>query len=173
MFEKTELEVNENLSEGNSGKDLTSEQMEYLQQTEGMNQQTWEQLSSNQRLMALNTLEAKLAESIGIEPLQIVETGNMLPDTCLAIVEEGKILVNSLDLANPKIGEQIVGSVLGASLGKNNPISFKFQEESDYEVVNARAIGGRGNTISFTGTYKYCTPSSCSGWARDGEYVSC
>lgn len=36
--------------------------------------------------------------------------------------------------------------------------------------THGHPIGGR---VSFGGTYKYCTPSSCGSWARDGEYVGC
>ncbi len=172
MLEKTDLEKNEQLAEGGEQTDLTPIQVDYLQQIEGLDRQTWEQLSESQRLAALNMMGAKLAEVTGAEPIMVAVTERDLPEGRLAVLEDDKILVNSSDLADPALGEKIAGAVLGESLGKERPVDFEFRG-SDYEVVNAGAHEGSNRTISFTGSYRTCTPSSCNLWARDGEYVSC
>lgn len=173
MLEDNKIEKSENIDEHNEINELTPVQMEYLQQTEGLNQDTWDRFSLDQRLIALNTIEAKFAEITGREPMEISIGSKDLPDGKQAVIENEKIHVSSSALENPINGEHIIGSILGLSLGNNEPLEFNFQNHSDYEIVNNQASGDKGHSISFTGNYKYCTPSSCSGWARDGEYVSC
>lgn len=71
------------------------------------------------------------------------------------------------------------------TLKENSPEKYEFMKEHVFngkeflpdqntESVNSEgSLQSTRNVISFSGSYKYCTPSSCSGWASDGEYVNC
>ncbi len=71
MLENNSLEGNESFKMNNGVNELTPIQMEYLQQTEGMNQEAWEQLSLEQRLTTLSIIEAKIAENMGRDPMEV------------------------------------------------------------------------------------------------------
>jgi hypothetical protein len=62
----------------------------------------------------------------------------------LVSIENGKILVKSEGLANPKKGEKTIGSLLGMSLSKSESVDFKFPDSqhynSDYLYPEARSI---------------------------------
>jgi hypothetical protein len=71
VLENNSLEGNESFKMNNGVNELTPIQMEYLQQTEGMNQEAWEQLSLEQRLTTLSIIEAKIAENMGRDPMEV------------------------------------------------------------------------------------------------------
>ncbi|MCX7921228.1 MAG: hypothetical protein N3B21_04275 [Clostridia bacterium] len=52
--------------------------------------------------------------------------------------------------------------------GSGTGESFTDEITQDRDILNSHS-----KQISFTGNYKYCTPSTCSGWASDGEYINC
>lgn len=133
MFDNNSLEGNESFKMNNGVNELTPIQMEYLQQTEGMNQEAWEQLSLEQRLTTLNIIEAKMAEIMGRDPMEVNVIDDEFEDKGLVSIENGKILVKSEGLTNPKKGEQTIGSFLGVSLSKNEAVDFKFTDNQHYK----------------------------------------
>jgi hypothetical protein len=102
--------------EGLSGITLTNEQMDYLRQTEGLNNADWATMDSEQRLSLLNLIESKVGEVTGYEPIPIVATDADLEGGRPARYENGQILVNSDRLADPSGGEDLVSTVLSETL---------------------------------------------------------
>lgn len=74
-----------------------------------------------------------------------------------------------------------------------NPEKLKNEKPEQYDFINQHVFNGKEfvnqqknvdingdadqkdvqKVISFGSTYNYCTRSTCSGWARDGEYINC
>lgn len=74
-----------------------------------------------------------------------------------------------------------------------NPENLKEKEPEQYAFINQHVFNGKEfvnqqenvninsdadqkdvqKVISFGSNYNYCTRSTCSGWARDGEYINC
>lgn len=150
MFDNNSLEGNESFKMNNGVNELTPIQMEYLQQTEGMNQEAWEQLSLEQRLTTLNIIEAKIAEIMGRDPMEVNVIDDAFKGKDLVSIENGKILVKSEGLANPKKGEKTIGSLLGMSLSKSESVDFKFPDSQHYNSdLSLSRSQIHSNNISF------------------------
>ena len=89
---------------------LTGHDFEYLHATEGLSQKDWEGLSSQERLEALQTLECKLAEIQGRDPVPVFasetpgENGHYDPAT-------RSITLNIQQLENPKFRLDLVDTI--------------------------------------------------------------
>lgn len=150
MLENNSLEGNESFKMNNGVNELTPIQMEYLQQTEGMNQEAWEQLSLEQRLTTLNIIEAKIAEIMGRDPMEVNVIDDAFKGKDLVSIENGKIFVKSEGLVNPKKGEKTIGSLLGMSLSKSNSVDFKFPDSQHYNSdLSSSRSQIHSNNISF------------------------
>lgn len=89
---------------------LTASDFEYLHATEGLSREAWEGLSVNERLEALQTLECKLAEIQGRDPVLVLysetpgENGHYDPET-------RTITLNAEQLSNPRQRLELVDTI--------------------------------------------------------------
>lgn len=89
---------------------LTIHDFEYLQATEGLSPKDWEGLSNQERLEALQTLESKLAEIQGRDPVPVFATetpgknGSYDPET-------RSITLNMEQLSDPKARLNLIDTI--------------------------------------------------------------